>query len=99
MSATLTFSKELYQSVNTYGNYYRYGSFKHKDGNIRKANKCIRFVSKKINYNIGYQKVYVKQFKAIKRKGNRTFYYEKGSGYYYGEKLRAKDFLRELKPV
>ena len=98
-----TFSKELYQSVNTYGNYYRSGSFKRRDGNIRKANKCVRFISKKNKYHGAFQKVYIKQSQAINKRKRATFHHdrkaEEGTGYYYGQRPKAKDSLKELKPI
>lgn len=99
----LSFSKQLYESVYTYGNYYRSGSFKKRDGNIRKANKCVTYVAKKENYHGAFQKVYVKQSQAINRKGNRSYHHdrnaEEGTGYYYGDRPKAKDSLKELKPI
>lgn len=98
-----TFTKELYQSVNTYGNYYRSGSFKKRDGNIRKANKCVRYVSKKQEYYGAFQRVYIKQSQAINKRKRATFHHdrkaEEGTGYYYGQRQTAKDSLKKIIPI
>lgn len=101
--APLVMNEALYQAVQTYGSYYRSGSFKHRDGNIRKAKKCVKYVAMDKGYHGAFQKVYIKQAQAINKKRRAVYHHDKkaedGTGYYYGGKPKAKDSLRALKPI
>ncbi len=101
--APLAFNQKLYKSVYTYGNYYRLGSFKRRDGNIRKARKCVKYVATQEQYHGAFQKVFIQQSQAINKKKRASYHYdrkaEEGTGYYYGDKPKVKDSVKELKPI